>query len=90
MTVRGYRGTSIIRNSAPPLDIQMGLGIDLLWGSGGRQFLMNEVPLYCNIQHARRGVENEMAYSKVVSLDLRYQFVNFGAKKTPHQIRENK
>ena len=41
-----YRGTSLIRNSTPPLDHHRALGIVLLQGARGALFLMSEVPLY--------------------------------------------
>jgi len=45
-----YRGTSLIRNSAPPQDHHRALGIVLLQGPRRRVFLMSEIPLYCR-QH---------------------------------------
>ena len=43
---KGYRGTSLIRNS-PPHQVRLrALGIFLLEGPGGALFLMIEVPLY--------------------------------------------
>ena len=41
-----YRGTSLIRNSFPPLDHHKALGTVLLKGTGGALFPMSEVPLY--------------------------------------------
>ena len=40
-----YRGTSLIRNCAPPSDHHRALGIALLLGPTGGQFLMSEVTL---------------------------------------------
>ena len=40
-----YRGTSLIRNTPPPLDHHGTLGIVLLYGPRREAFLMSEVPL---------------------------------------------
>ena len=44
-----------MRNSVPPWDHHRGLGIDLLQGSRGRQFLMSEVPL-CGSRYGLLGL----------------------------------
>ena len=41
-----YMGTSLIGNTPPPQDHHRALGLVLLQGSRGWQFLMSEVPLY--------------------------------------------
>ena len=41
----GYRGTSLIRNSAPLGPYWRALLRVLWWSQGGRTFLMSEVPL---------------------------------------------
>ena len=41
-----YRGTSLIRNSAPPGPYSMNMSRALWWSYGEGLFLMSEVPLY--------------------------------------------
>ena len=59
ISVQGYRGTWLIKNSAPPKDHHRSLGIVLLQGPGEALFLMSEVPLYVRkafIHHTQRPV----------------------------------
>ena len=44
-----YRGTSPIRNRAPPSDHPRPLGIVILQGPRKALFLMSEVPLHLNL-----------------------------------------
>ena len=43
-----YRGTSLIRNSAPPVPYSRNMPRALWWSLGGWLFLMSEVPLYAS------------------------------------------